>query len=386
MRRRRGKGEGSIYQRADKQWCGSVTIGYDERGKRQRRAVYGGTKTEVRRKLAKLQSDALSGSLTDPERVTVAQFLRRWVEDTARPAVRPATHRLYAGVIRNHINPRLGGVSLARLTPAQVQGLYTIMERDGCSARMRQLTHAVLRRALGQALKWNMILRNACDCVEKPKAPKKTMQVLDPTQVAQFLSAAESDRLFALYVLALAAGLRQGELLGLQQEDIGLKTGKVFVRRQLSEDNGVLRLTEPKTEKARRCVDLPEFAIAALRDHRKRMLVEGNFGSFVFCDSTGKPLRKSNVTRRSFKPLLQKAGLPAIRFHDLRHTAATLLLSQGVHPKIVQERLGHSQIAVTLDTYSHVLPSMQKEAAAKLDTLFADLRSENAVEETEKAG
>ena len=133
----------------------------------------------------------------------------------------------------------------------------------------------------------------------------------------------------------------------------------------------MLEFTEPKTDKGRRRVDLPAFAVAALREHRKRMLAEGHPGPLVFCDSEGKPIRKSNLLRRSFFPLLKEAKVPRIRFHDLRHTAATLLLSQGVHPKIVQERLGHSQISLTLDTYSHVLPSMQKEAAAKLDKLLA---------------
>lgn len=195
------------------------------------------------------------------------------------------------------------------------------------------------------------------------------MQVLDAEQVGQLLRAAREDRLHALYVLAVATGLRQGELLGLQWEDVDLKRGMVAVRRQLAEDGGVLELREPKTAKGRRRVDLPNFAIAALRYHRKAMLAAGTPGPLVFCDTEGNPIRKSNLIRRSFQPRLRKAKLPKIRFHDLRHTAATLLLSQGVHPKIVQERLGHAQISLTLDTDSHVLPSMQKEAAQRLDRL-----------------
>lgn len=153
------------------------------------------------------------------------------------------------------------------------------------------------------------------------------------------------------------------------------ETGCLFVRHQLCEVRGKLWLDEPKTAKARRQVDLPAVAVMALREHRRRMLAEGHYqrDGLVFCDTQGGPIRKSSLRRRSFEPLLNKAGLPRIRFHDLRHTAATLALGEGVHPKVVQEMLGHSQIAITLDTYSHVLPTMQKEAAAKMDALFASM-------------
>jgi integrase len=212
--------------------------------------------------------------------------------------------------------------------------------------------------------------------VDKPRAPRRTMQALTPEQVSALIAAAETDRLGALYVLAVATGLRQGELLGLHWEDVDLDAATIAIRRQLSEDGGVLELVEPKSDKGRRRVELPEFAVSALHAHRDRMLAEGlGAAPLVFCDSQGNPLRKSNLLRRSFKPFLERAELPEIRFHDLRHTAATLLLAQGVHPKIVQERLGHAQISLTLDTYSHVLPSMQKEAANKLDDLLNGLRT-----------
>jgi len=372
MKRRRGNGEGGVYRRDDGQWCASVTIGYDEVGKRRRRVVYGSTKAAALEKLAKLQADAVSGTLIETERITVAVFLKRWLEDSSRPAVRPATYRSYKGLIDNHINEQIGGVALSKLTPAHVQALYGAMERAKRSPRLRQMAHAVLHKALGQALKWNLVFRNVCDAVDKPRVARKAIQVLDIDQIRKFLKTTASDRLHALYVLAVSTGLRQGEILGLHWQDIDLKTAALSVRRQLSEDAGVLQLTEPKTDKGRRRVDLPEFAVEVLREHRKRMLAEGHPGPWVFCDSEGNPIRKSNMLRRSFFPLLLEAKVPRIRFHDLRHSAATLLLSQGVHPKIVQERLGHSQISLTLDTYSHVLPSMQREAAAKLDKLFAD--------------
>jgi integrase len=197
--------------------------------------------------------------------------------------------------------------------------------------------------------------------------------VLDAKQVGQLLTAARGDRLFALYALAVTTGLRQGELLGLQWEDIDLKVGSLAVRHILEEDNhtGVRRLAEPKTATSRRRVEIPRVAVAALRAHRKRAFAKGEIGGLIFRDTDGGPLRKGNLIRRSFKPLLTKAKLPSIRFHDLRHTAATLLLAEGVNPKVVQERLGHAQIHLTLDTYSHVLPSMQKDATARLDRLLA---------------
>src|SRR5205807_7025156 len=201
---------------------------------------------------------------------------------------------------------------------------------------------------------------------------------LAPGQVIRLLEAAKGDRLEALYVLAVTTGLRQGELLGLHWDDIDLAGTALRVRHTLHELNGRLWIGEPKTRRARRQVDLPAIAVVALRNHRERMMIEGHPDELVFCDTRGGPLRKSNLVRRSFLPLLKRAGLPTIRFHDLRHTAATLLLAQGVHPKIVQERLGHSQISLTLDTYSHVLPGMGREAASKLDALLTRTAEETA--------
>lgn len=372
-RKRRGRGEGSVFIRKDGIWCGSITTGYNGQGKRLRRYVYAGSKADVLEKLTRLQGDVLNGTLGEPSRLTMRGFLQRWLEDAARPAVRPATYRLYAGVIRLHTGPRLGGILLSRLTPVHVQGLLTSLEKDGASPRLRQIVYGVMHRALGQALKWGMVPRNVCDAIVKPRAPRPTMRVLTEEQVARLLGAAKDDRLYALYVLSVTTGMRQGEMLGLHWDDVDLRGAAVHVRHQLQENNGHPILAEPKTARARRRVDLPEIAVQSLRDHRARMLAEGHPHNLVFCDTGGQPLRKSNLVRRSFQPLLRRAELPSIRFHDLRHTAATLLLSQGVHPKVVQERLGHAQVSITLDTYSHVLPSMGKEAAAKLDSLFASL-------------
>jgi integrase len=370
-RKRRGRNEGSVFKRADGRWSASVTVGVNANGKRVRKVVYGATKAEAQEKLLRLQSAKLDGMLADSGKLTVAAFLAQWLEDSARPTIRDATYASYKGIVDNHMSPKIGGIRLDRLTPAHVLGLYAALEREGESCHIRRLCHAVLRRSLKQAVKWGMVPRNVCDAVEPPRVAKKEIQPLDGEQVAKLLCAAEGDRLEAIFVLAVATGLRFGELAGLQWSDVDLDAGAITVRRTLSEVNGNLKLAEPKTKKSRRRVELPAIAVDALCDHRKRMLAEGHFAQGqVFVNSKGRLLRRSHFRDQQFLPLLKRAGLPTVRFHDLRHTAATLLLCEGVHPKIVQERLGHSQISVTLDTYSHVLPTMQRDAADRLDTMF----------------
>lgn len=375
MRKRRGRNEGSIFQRKDGTWCAVLTVGYDGNGKRRRRVEYGATKNEVQGKLIRLLHESATGLLNDAERITVAQFLQRWLEDTVRRSVRPATHTLYGQMCRLHIVPRIGGVMLPKLRPLHVEQMLAGMEKDGRKPRLCQMAYTILHRALNDAVRGGLVPRNVCEAVTRPRAPRKTMQTFTPEQAAKLLETAKDDRLHALYVLAVTCGLRQGELLGLHWADTDLEADRLSVRHQMCELRGKLWLDEPKTANARRQIDLPEVAVKALREHRRKMLAEGHYRSdgLVFCDSQGGPIRKSALRRRSFEPLLKKAGLPRIRFHDLRHTAASLALSQGIHPKIVQEMLGHSQISITLDTYSHVLPSMQREAAAKMDALFAHL-------------
>jgi integrase len=191
------------------------------------------------------------------------------------------------------------------------------------------------------------------------------------------LTAARGDRFYALYVLALTTGMRQGELLALQWRDVDLDAATIAVQRSLSEVNGELHHNEPKTASGRRSITLPTMAVQALRSHRAAMLAEGHSAADrpVFCDTIGGWMRKQNLVRRSFRPLLIAANLPTIRFHDLRHTAATMLLEAKEHAKVVQERLGHSTISITLDTYSHVSPSMQRGAADKLDAIFSTASS-----------
>ena len=243
----------------------------------------------------------------------------------------------------------------------------------GRSPRTVQYTHTVLRRALGRALKWGLVARNVATLVDRPRSVRQEMQSLSPEQARVFLQAAEGDRLEALYSVAIAVGLRQGEALGLRWDDVDLDAGKLRVRVALQRVNGKLQLVGPKTAKSRRTIALPQTAVIALRKHRTRQLEErlraGEHWQemgLVFPSTIGTPHDARNVVR-AFQKLLEQAGLPHMRFHDLRHTCASLLLAQGVHPRVVMEILGHSQISLTMDTYSHVIPSLQREAAQQMD-------------------
>jgi integrase len=350
-----------------------VTVGYDATGKRRRRYVYGATKAETLERLTRLQYAQLTGEIGEPTRFTVAAYLQHWLETAARPAIREATYRLYADLVRLHINNRVGGVALTKLTPAHIQGLLAEMEQVDASARLRQMVYGVLHKAFKQAMLWNLVPRNVCQAVIRPRAPKYVAKALTKEQSETLLQAAKGERLEALYVLAVTTGLREGELFGLVWSNVELKDRWLQVTHQLANHTGHPALVELKTASSRRKIILPAIAIAALREHRQRALVEGTYHNamgLVFADTDGKPLRKSNFLRRTFYPFLKRAGVPRIRFHDLRHTAATLRLQQGDNPKVVQELLGHSRVTVTLETYSHVMPSLQEESAAKIDKLF----------------
>jgi integrase len=367
---RRGRHEGSIFQRKDGRWCATLSLGAIGERKYQRKSFYGDTKQDVLAKLLRFRSGQPETVEREARNLTVGKFLRRWLDDAAKPKVRAKTLALYEGVVKKHIEPRLGPTPIATLSPGHVQSTYAALERDGASKRMVELVHAILHRAFHVAVRWGWMLRNPCAAVDRPRVDPKPARVLDATQVRAFLKKASKDPLHALYVLAIATGLRFGELLALRWEDVDLPERYLVVKRTMLEVGGKLEIGEPKTPAGRRRVDLPDFAVAALKKHHKAALNRKRGGSMlVFCDRNGGPLRQSNVTRRLFQPILTAAKVPTIRFHDLRHTAATLLVMQGVHPKVVQERLGHSRVDVTLDTYSHVLPSMQRDAADQLDRL-----------------
>jgi integrase len=244
---------------------------------------------------------------------------------------------------------------------------------------------------LGTALRYaaeieDLIDGNPAALVRKPRVPKQEMLVWNREQIAAFLKTARSNRLYAIYLLAAVTGMREGELFALKWLDVDWDAGAILVQRSLEEVQGKQRLKEPKTAAGRRRIDLPAVAMATLAEHRAQMEKEGHGSDLVFCNRAGNFLRRGNFRLTEFLPLVKRAGVPVIRFHDLRHTAATLLLLAGENPKIVQERLGHSRIQVTLDTYSHVLPTMQRSAVDKLDKLFSEKGGTMAVQEGDSEG
>lgn len=266
---------------------------------------------------------------------------------------------------------------LRDLMVVHVRGLYRERLESGLAPRMVQLVHVVLHKALKQAVMDGLIPRNVTDAVRAPRPERKEIEPLSPEQTRVLLATASEagERFEALYVLAVSTGMRQGELLALKWEDIDFGTGTLQVKRTLSTaTGGGFRFGAPKTTKSRRSIKLPGMALSTLKRHRKaqlewRMKLAGLFvdHGMVFTSQTGTPVMRQDLITRSFKPLLKRAGLPDIRFHDLRHTCATLLLAKGVHAKLVQELLGHSTISITLDTYSHVLPGMGDAAAGAMD-------------------
>jgi integrase len=268
------------------------------------------------------------------------------------------------------IAKHLGLIKLVKLRRAHVEQLYADLLTAGVSAAQCRKIGTTLTIALNAAVQSKLIPYNPATSVRKPKARKPEMHVLDLDQVAAFLREAAKERLHALYITALDTGMRPGELFALEWPDINLESGFLSVRRSLEEISGKTRVKDVKTPKARRRIHLAPQTIAALHLHRKRMLAEGHLAGPVFCDTFGGYIRNSNLRQYSFKPILRRAGLPPIRLYDLRHTCATLLLLADEPAKVVSERLGHSTITLTLDTYSHVLPTMQQRAAEKMGKIL----------------
>lgn len=368
---RRGNQEGSITQLSDGRWQARVML---ENGKRK--AFYGKTRAEVQVKLTAALRDRDRGLPVGlGERQTVATYLTVWLE-TIKPTVRHRTWKGYAELMNRHVVPMLGKVSLAKLTAQQVQHLYSAKLETGLSSTTVHHLHAVLHRALKQAERLGLVARNVCNLVDVPRMAEHEMRVLDRDQVRRLLDAVQGERLAALYMLVITTGMRQGELLALRWRDVDLdrRTVAVSATLQRTKVDGYI-LTSPKTRQSRRQISLTLGACDALRAHRSHQAQERlalgpaweGSHDLVFTDPVGRPLSGIQLTRANFYPLLDRAGLPRIRFHDLRHTAATLLLGRGVNPKIVSEMLGHATIAITLDTYSHVLPDMQQQAAAAME-------------------
>lgn len=374
----RGHGEGSIYHRSDGRWAACISL---EGGKRK--TFYGKTRREVQERLKTVLHQQQQGMLITGPQQKVGEFLTHWLEDVHKHTVRPRTYERYEAMIRLHLGPGIGHYQLQKLSPQHLQAFYSKKLDEGLSPTTVTSFHKMLHLALDRAVRWNLVPRNVCDAVTPPRVKRYEIQPLSPEQVQRFLAAAAGHRLEALFVLALATGMRRGEILALKWKDVSFANGTLQVRRILTHmpaklnGKGGYVEAEPKTEKSRRSIALAPFTLEKLQQHRIQQLEEKlkagpawKENDLVFCSIVGGHLHTSRILFAQFKALLKKAGLPDVRFHDLRHSSASLLLGIGVHPKVVQEILGHSQISMTMDIYSHVLPTIQQEAISKLNAVL----------------
>lgn len=375
-RKRRLRGEGSVYQRKDKIWVGNYGVGFDEKGRRKRLFVYARTQREVVEKLKSLRGEIDNGITTRLSAETLQAFLRRWLNDQVTPNCAPATVRSYKGVIEKHINGRdgIGYHRLREITPKILLSFQTHLRDNGVGGRTRQLIHAVLHHALRDALRQDLILRNPTDRIDAPKYKSADRKPLTLEEVKRFFAAAEGDRLEALYILATFSGIRQGELLALTWLDFDEDNLTINVQKSQRDLCGALLLGPTKTVASRRKVPLPQFAVDALRYHREFAITEKHSvgpNDRIFTAPDGGPLRRKNFCSRSFKPLLERARIAKeTHFHDLRRTFATILIENRVPAKIVQQLLGHTRVTTTLDVYVLPTETAAREAVAILDQIF----------------
>jgi integrase len=372
---------GSIKKRVGKRgvyWDGSYSFTDPATGKRKHRTVTAPTRRELEAKLRDAIKAVESGRLEVDDRLTVRELVDQWLA-SKEATVRSSTYRRYADLMRGHILPAIGGVRLARLSPAHLQQLYADRLATGLSSTSVNHLHFVLHGALHQAVRWGLVVRNVSEMVDPPRRKAPEAKTWNATQVAAFLAAGDETHLVALWRLALLTGMRRGELLGLKWEDVDLEKGFLSVQRTLSRGKGgTWELGRPKTTSGRRSIALPSSCVTVLRKHRAAQHTERlrlgpiwEDNGFVFTNHTGGWLHVNSLMYQ-YTNVIEAAEVPRIRFHDLRHTSATMSLAQGTHPKIVQERLGHSDIGMTLNRYSHVTPGMQREAADALDKAIED--------------
>ncbi|NQT73585.1 MAG: site-specific integrase [Chloroflexi bacterium] len=361
---------GSIQKQSKDSWRLFIDTGRDENGKRRRKTVtVQGGKSDAQRKLRELLSAVDNGIPITLAKQTLAEYLQDWLQ-RKESKVSPKTILDYEGIIRRYLTPRLGHIPIGKLTPHHVEELHSYMAGEGLSARSVQYAHRVLSQALKHAVRMEMLGRNVCDVVDVPSIRRKEMRVMDTDEVQTFLNVTQESPLWPVFFLAIYTGLRKGELLGLRWRDVDLSKATISVNQTAIriKGNGVV-ISEPKTAYSRRMISLPASATRLLIDLKLKRKseceshnLEWDESSLVLCNSVGEPLSPDTVTH-TFSRALESAGLPHMRFHDLRHTHATLMLKEGVHPKVVSERLGHASINITLDIYSHVLPGMQEMAA-----------------------
>lgn len=375
--------KGHLRERSPGHWAIVLDLRDPETGKRKRKwHSFRGTKREAQTECARLISELQGGSYLRPSKVTVAQFLHQWLEHI-KFHVSPRTHERYAELLEKNIAPLLGAVHLTKLRPAQIAAAYAKALQDGrrdgkggLSPNTVVYMHRVIKQALAHAVRWEIISRSPADAVDPPKVEHATMGTYDMPQTVELLEAVRDTRLLVPVVLGVLCGLRRGEIIALRWRQVDLANAQLAVVESAEQTGKGVRYKRPKSGRSR-TVALSAFVVDELRVHRLRQAEEllrlgarQNEATFVYPREDGKPMQPRSLTH-AWHRMLARTSLPLIRFHDLRHTHATHLLSSGVHPKVASERLGerlgHSKVGITLDLYSHVLPGMQADAAARVD-------------------
>jgi integrase len=369
---------GHIVKRGKDSYSIKVSAGKDATGKyKYQWTTVKGTKKEAEKRLGEILHQLDTGTFMKPGKTTVADFLGKWLTDYAKPSLSPRGLERYGGIIRQHLIPAFGNMPLTQLKSEHLHKHYTAKLNDGLSARTVRYHHAVIHKALQTALKWGLVNRNVADGVDLPPIRRTQMQTWDDDEITRFLETAKESPYYALFYTALFTGMRRSELLGLAWQDVDFLYCQVSVTRSLHQlKDGSYVFTQPKSIKSRRTIALSPSAILLLKEHKEKQELERitlgkplAHDDLVFSTLEGKPLRPNTITR-AWVTFAARAGVKVIRLHDARHTHASIMLKQGVHPKIVQERLGHSSIEMTLDIYSHVMPGLQEAAAKRFDDLF----------------
>jgi integrase len=366
---RRSNGEGSVYRTAEGRWRAALFLSHPDGERRIRRVVSGRSRAEVVRKLEALRREGAAGFASGE---TTGEYLGSWVE-AIQPRLRPATHREYARHVRAYFAP-LADVPLTGLTPGHVERLMAGLLQRGLSAQTVAHARATLRRALHDAQRDGLVSRNEASLARPPRVTRQEMHALSAAEVRDLVDATRDDALGPLWALAVGSGMRLGEMLGLAWSDVDLDAGQLTIRRAMARaaDDGWM-LAEPKTSRSRRTVMLPAIAREALSRRQDGQNADRTVAGtawqdragLVFTDAVGRPLRPPDVSDE-WRRTRRRLGL-TVRLHDLRHTAATLMLGAGVPLKVVSDTLGHSTIAITADIYAHVTPELRREAADAMD-------------------
>jgi integrase len=372
--------KGHIRERSPGKWAVVIDVRDPETGKRKRKwhSVQGG-KRDAQKECARIIADMEAGRYVEPAKTTLAQFLDRWLDHT-RAQVALRTFERYQELAKKNIAPLLGSAVLTKLRPEQISSAYAkalVSGRrngsGGLSPRTVHHMHRILRQALDQAVRWRILAHNPADAVKPPKVERQKMQALDPAETARLLDHFRPTRMFVPVLLGVLCGLRRGEVTALKWGAVDLAGAQLSIAESTEQTREGIRQKETKSGRAR-TVALPSLAVEELRRHRTRQAEELlklgirlTHETHIYAQSDSTPIQPNSLTHEFVRILGLSKDLPRIRFHDLRHSHATHLLASGVHPKIAQERLGHSSIGITLDLYSHVLPGMQADAAARVD-------------------